>query len=164
MVVKSKDVKGHKVKKIKPIKVCKVQSHSQNKKAKEVKYHQQPFAETLKLFLEYVKEYGTLIVPKRRVYKDYNLGPWCQQMRSKRRLGILPEEQIKALDEIGFIWDVLGYKWENDMERYRNYVAETGIYDVTATTVYCGFRLGYWYKNLKIARRNGTFSVIHYEI
>lgn len=128
------------------------------KKVVEYSYHVQYFEDTIKLLLEYQKEYGTLIVPKRFNYKGYNLGPWCQQMRSKRRLGILPEEQVKALDDIGFIWDALGYKWNEDMNRYRDYVKETGNYEVSREVVYKGFRLGYWYNNLKAGRRNGTFT------
>ncbi len=128
------------------------------RKVIEYAFHQQPFEKTLDLLLEYEQEYGTLIVPKRFSYKGYNLGAWCQQMRSKRRLGILPEEQIRALDDIGFIWDALGHKWKEDMTRYRDYVAETGIYDVSRETIYRDFKLGYWYQNLKIARRKETFT------
>ena len=128
------------------------------KKVIEYSYHVQYFEDTIKLLLEYQKEYGTLIVPKRFKYKGYNLGPWCQQMRSKRRLGTLPEEQVKTLDDIGFIWDALGYKWNEDMKRYRDYVKETGNYEVSREVVYKGFRLGYWYNNLKAGRRNGTFT------
>ncbi len=128
------------------------------KKVIEYSYHVQYFDDTIKLLLEYQKEFGTLIVPKRFKYKGYNLGPWCQKMRSKKRLGILPKEQVKALDDIGFIWDALGNKWNEDMNRYRDYVKETGNYEVSREVVYKGFRLGYWYNNLKAGRRNGTFT------
>ena len=128
------------------------------KKIIEYSYHQQSFKDTVNLLLEFQKENGTLIVPKRLTYKGYNLGAWCQQMRSKRRLGMLPKEQIKTLDDIGFIWDALGYKWTEDMNRYRKYVNETGVCEVSRETVYEGFKLGYWYNNLKAGRRNQSFS------
>lgn len=128
------------------------------KNIKAVKYHPLTMEETVKLLLEYKDEYGTLIVPKRQNYKGYNLGARCTQLRNRRKNGELPQEYINALDDICFVWDALEYKWNEDMKRYREYVDETGIYEITREAKYKGYNVGYWYSNLKAARRNGTLT------
>lgn len=116
------------------------------------------FDEAVELFLEYRKEYKTQNIPKRKKYKGYKLGIWASQMRSKKKQGILPAEQIEKLNEINFDWNPLETKWDDDLNRYRRYVQEGGKPEVPKERDFEGFALGYWYSNLKISYRNGSLT------
>lgn len=116
------------------------------------------FDEVLELFLEYRKEYNTQNIPKRKEYKGYKLGIWANQMRAKRKQGILPAEQIERLNEIDFDWNPLETKWNEDMDRYRQYVQSGGKPEIPKEKDFNGFAIGYWYSNLKISYRNGSLT------
>ncbi len=115
------------------------------------------FDTAVKLYLEYMGEYGVNI-PKSTVYKGYKLGIWANQMRNKFKQGILPQEQINRLNEIGFDWTPLITKWNNDISRYKRYVDTTSKTEVPRDTVFEDSPLGNWYANLKISRKNGSLS------
>ena len=116
------------------------------------------FDEAVELFLEYRKEYNTQNIPKRKEYKGYKLGIWANQMRAKRKQGILPAEQIERLNEIDFDWNPLETKWNEDMDRYRQYVQSGGKPEIPKEKDFNGFAIGYWYSNLKISYRNGSLT------
>lgn len=116
------------------------------------------FDEAVELFLEYRKEYNTQNIQKRKEYKGYKLGIWANQMRAKRKQGILPAEQIERLNEIDFDWNPLDTKWNEDMDRYRKYIQSGGKLEIPKERDFEGFAIGYWYANLKISYRNGSLT------
>ncbi len=130
------------------------------KPVKEEKPHKKivRFEEAVELLLRYERENGTMNIPKRKEYGGYKLGIWANQMRSKRRQGILPVEQIERLNDIGFDWNPLQTKWNGDIERYKRYVRETSVTEIPKEATYDGFAIGYWYSNLKISRKNGSLT------
>ena len=127
---------------------------------KEEKPHKRivRFDEAVEMLLRYAKEHGTMNIPKQCIYEGYKLGIWANQMRSKKRQGILPEKQIRTLNAIGFDWSPLQTKWNTDIARYRDYVGETSKLEVPKEAVYNGFSIGYWYSNLKVSRKNNSLS------
>lgn len=66
--------------------------------------------EMLKLYRE---EYGNVLVPQAYEVDDYKLGIWVSNQRS----GELNEKQVELLDEIGFVWDVQDYAWNDKFNR-----------------------------------------------
>lgn len=116
------------------------------------------FEEAVSLLQQYEEEYGNMNIPKRKEYGGYKLGIWANQMRSKHKQGILPEDQVNILNEIGFDWEPLKTKWETDIARYRRYVYTTGKAEVPKEEVFENYSMGYWYSNLKISRKNHSLS------
>lgn len=97
------------------------------------------------------------------LYVDDNgvdLGRWLAQIRMFRKNGIrsrfLSDERIKALDDIGMVWDVFDYIWEEYYSAAVKYHREHGDLNVPARYVDSdGIKLGQWLNNLRSAR-NGT--------
>lgn len=56
-----------------------------------------------------VQGYGNVLVPQAYEVDDYKLGIWVSNQRS----GELNENQVELLDEIGFVWDVQDYAWND---------------------------------------------------
>lgn len=110
---------------------------------------------------KYYEKNGDLKVPAQ--YTDENgidLGRWIAQIRMFRKSGIksrmLSDERIESLDEIGMIWDVLDYLWEENYSSAVQYHKEYGDLNVPHNYVDSnGFHLGQWISNLRKAR-NGT--------
>lgn len=117
-----------------------------------------PFDKALNLLLDYETEMGTKNISKRAEYKGYKLGIWANQMRSKKKQGILPLEQIEKLDKIGFDWEPLKSKWNRDLERYSAYVMERGMVNPAKDVMFRNFAIGNWYSNLKVSYRNQSLS------
>lgn len=97
------------------------------------------------------------------MYVDDNgvdLGRWLAQIRMFRKNGIrsrfLSDERIKALDDIGMIWDVFDYIWEEYYSAAVKYHRKHGDLNVPARYVDSdGIKLGQWLNNLR-SIRNGT--------
>ena len=92
--------------------------------------------------------------------KGIDLGRWLAQIRMFRKNGIrsrfLSDERIKALDDIGMVWDVFDYIWEEYYSAAVKYHREHGDLNVPARYVDSdGIKLGQWLNNLRSAR-NGA--------
>lgn len=128
-----------------------------DKEPKQTKPHVR-FEDAVVLLEQYYEEYGTHDIAKSVEYKGYKLGRWANQMRAKRKQGILPKKQIDKLNEAGFDWEPLKTKWEKDFSRYRRYVKANEKTEVPKGAWFEHFAIGYWYSNLKISRKNGSLS------
>lgn len=116
----------------------------------------------IKALTQYKEREGNCDVPGDHVEivdgVELKLGLWCINLRSSRnkiRGYSLTNERIKQLDEIGFIWDTLLYKWENGLKHFDKYV-EKHNGDVLVPTRYVdedGFPLGGW-----VCRRRGELD------
>lgn len=116
------------------------------------------FEEAVKLLKQYYKEYKTHDIAKTVEYKGYKLGRWANQIRAKRKQGILSDDKIAALDDIGFVWDPIQSKWERDLARYKRYVEATGRTEIPKEAGFEYFAIGYWYSNLKVSRKNNSLT------
>ena len=107
----------------------------------------------------YYKEHGDLLVNVRDgKYGGVNLGKWLAQLRTYRKSGIrngyMIPERITALEQIGMIWDVPDYLWEQNYHAAVQYHREHGNLDVPYYYVNSdGVKLGVWIANTRFARR-----------
>ena len=93
---------------------------------------------------QYKEEYGHVNVPKRKVYKGYNLGTWCQRQRSEFVKGILHKNRTKKLREIGFEFDVREGEWNRRYEQYARHIQQTGSPEIARRVEFEGDKLGMW--------------------
>lgn len=98
---------------------------------------------------QYYKENGNLEVPARYITEEgYALGSWLNNQKAIRKgtiSGKLTEEQIQKLDEIGMIWDSLGYFWEQNYKLAKEYYLTHGNLDIqTNYKSKDGKHLGNW--------------------
>ncbi|QNI87586.1 DEAD/DEAH box helicase [Synechococcus sp. ROS8604] len=54
------------------------------------------------------------------------LGNWTRTIRQQKVTGKLPEEHIKLLDAVGFIWDPLENKWQEKYQQLKQYIQDNG--------------------------------------
>lgn len=59
------------------------------------------------LFKEYVDTNGTVEIPQKTVYKNFNLGKWVAKQRQLYVHGKLLPERFSKLDSLGFRWEAL---------------------------------------------------------
>jgi hypothetical protein len=71
----------------------------------------------------YKKEYGDCVVPVKWP-ENPKLGTWSKDLRERRPN--LSEDQIRRLDEIGFVWDVLAFRFEQMSAELVAYKEEHG--------------------------------------
>ena len=62
-----------------------------------------------------------------------SLTRWAVRQRRLRRLGALADERVERLDELGFVWDPRGARWEARLEELAAYADEHGHCSVTAS-------------------------------
>ena len=94
-----------------------------------------------------------------------NLGHWICSQRTARKNGItrlgLTEERIARLDEIGMVWDVPDYRWEENFSAAVRYHKKYGNLDVPVKYVDdSGFKLGQWLNNLRGIRKKAETNTL----
>ena len=103
----------------------------------------------------YYEAYGNLnVVVTYTTENGLRLGSWIAQLRSIRKNGsqrrYLTPERIRALDEIGMVWDVSDYLWLQYYSACVAYYRENGNLDVPLKHVTAdGIRLGIWMNNVR---------------
>ena len=99
------------------------------------------------------EQFGDLQVPAKYKTKDsYPLGKWINNARKRRNDGMLTEERIRQLDQMGMIWSVFDAKWEQGYALAMNYAAKHGDLNVPVNyTTEEGEKLGAWILNQRTA-------------
>jgi hypothetical protein len=93
---------------------------------------------------QYVKNNGDALVNISHKINGYNLGSWVStQRRDEVKNRTLPERKQK-LDELGFIWDVKEYYWNQGYKHLKQYVKDNGDTLVNKSYKIDGFKLGQW--------------------
>ena len=96
------------------------------------------------LLKEYKEEFGDcLVLNHYKTPSGDSLGNWVSNIRG-RKLVSLNDERIRSLDDMGFIWDVREWYWEEGFRVLSNYKAEYGSCFVRDKLRYRGFSLGNW--------------------
>ena len=116
----------------------------------------------------YAETHGDLLPPA--LFVDENgvdLGRWIAQIRVFRKSGIksrmLTAERVHALDELGMVWDVFDYIWEENYAAAVRYHREHGDLNVPVGYVDSkGIRLGQWLNNLRNSQKEN--SKIHRQL
>lgn len=98
--------------------------------------------EMFELMLEFRDKYNRLPYTN-DTFKGENIGNWCIRQRILRKENHIREDRIKALDSIGFVWDINNYLWMEKYNLLKEYIQEYGKQPSTRT-VYKGENLGSW--------------------
>ena len=109
---------------------------------------------------QYYEKYGDLLPAITFIDENgIDIGRWIRGQRTARKNGdtrhSLSEDRIKRLDEIGMVWDVPDYLWEEGYSAAVKYHKEHG--DLLVPNGYVdtsGFRLGTWINSQRKARRS----------
>lgn len=113
---------------------------------------------------EYKNEFGHLYLEHNEKYQEHALGYWCSETRIAYNRGELSQEQIDALNDIGFIWDVVFYLWNKRFEEYKAYVKETGNYFPRTDCIHNGNKVGSWFLGQRKERKRGNLNPIYEKI
>ncbi|MEU6351624.1 Helicase associated domain protein [Streptomyces sp. NPDC047072] len=94
----------------------------------------------------YRERHGHLDVPTGYVASDdFRLGRWIINQRKARREDRMPEDKIRALEDLGIVWDPLEAKWERGLAEARAYKDRYKDLRVHARYVApSGYKLGGW--------------------
>jgi superfamily II DNA or RNA helicase len=108
----------------------------------------------------FVAENGHARVPKDHVTAEgFDLGKWVLERRSARGRGRLTDEQICALDALGFIWVLRDDNFARGVTALEAFIDEHGHTDVPDKYVTGeGFRLGNWVRLRRQDRKAGRLS------
>jgi hypothetical protein len=96
-----------------------------------------------KYLIAYKKEFSDCLVSKNFMYDDFNLYNWITVQRKNRANQSTPK-QIKRLNDLGFVWNVLEHNWEQGYEYLVAYKKEFGDCLMSSKTKYNGYKLGGW--------------------
>jgi hypothetical protein len=92
--------------------------------------------------------------------EDISLGRWVVSQRVRRKKGILSVDQIRLLDELGFVWDFQAQKaqetWMKWYLELENYVREQGDSQVPRT--YANTKLASWVWIQRAQRKKGIWT------
>jgi hypothetical protein len=112
--------------------------------------------EAFKHLLAYKKEFGDCLVIRGSKFRNYNLGSWVSKQRSKK--GKLTSEQRIRLTDLGFVWDVLEYQWEEGFKHLVAYKKEYGDCRVVGKSAYRNHNLGIWVGHQRSTRARLTLE------
>jgi hypothetical protein len=119
-----------------------------------------------RLLLQFKDRKGHLRVPLKHIEADQRLGAWVSLKRVHKRKGTLSDDEIRRLDDIGFIWNVYEAKFEIMITALTQYTKREGhcnvpykhieqVKDTEAEGGVTKLDLGAWFKNLRGCQRRG---------
>ncbi|KAL7534034.1 hypothetical protein ACHAXR_009896 [Thalassiosira sp. AJA248-18] len=73
----------------------------------------------------YKNEHGHCLVPQ-SYSENPKLGQWVMQQRANAKVGKVTADRMKRLHSIGFVFDVQGYKWDEQFAALQRYKSEHG--------------------------------------
>ncbi len=112
--------------------------------------------ENLELLISYKKKFGDCNVPIR--YPDCpRLGQWVNSVREYKKFNKLSEGQIKQLESIGFIWNLLDYRWNQMYQKLVAYHQEFGNCNVTRRYI-ANPELAIWVSKQRETFRKGKLN------
>lgn len=111
----------------------------------------------------YYYERGDLLVSvKENNYHGVALGKWIAQLRSYKKSGegcvYLTPERVAKLEEIGMVWDVPDYYWEQHYQAAKAYYEAHGSLNMPHDYAdENGIRLGAWLAKQRMAKNNANY-------
>ena len=108
-----------------------------------------------KYIKQYVKENGDALVPKSYEVNEFKLGQWVRTQRAEKSINSI---RLKKLNNLGFVWDVPEYKWNQGYEYLKQYVKENGDTKVPFSYEVNEFKLGQWVTRQKTEKRINRIS------
>ena len=111
---------------------------------------------TKKEYANYVKKYGTNIIPRTKEFSE--LRNLCKIVRSYYKQGCLSDKDYKELNSIGFIWNTFDKLFEDRFNLLQEYIKETNDYCILSTVKYKGVNLGKWVKQVRSDKETGLLN------
>ena len=94
-----------------------------------------------------------------RMEDGFALGGWVRGRRQGRKRGRLSEDQVAALDAMGFVWDRFGEDFARGLAALQAFVADHGHARVPQSyRTQNGFALGSWVNGRRQDRRRGGLT------
>ncbi len=115
------------------------------------------------LLKEYQKKYGNIDVPTYYQIDQVNLGVWLHHQRQAYRgqgTGVITQDQIKLLEELGMSWNPRDKKWNDCYNLLKEYQEKYGNIDISYSYEVDGVKLGNWLYCQRQAYRGQGSSVI----
>jgi len=108
----------------------------------------------------YKEEYKDCLVPQSfRAADGFALGNWVSTQRESKSK--LPQDKIRLLDDLGFIWNVREYQWEKGFSYLKAYVKEHNhCYVKKNFKSSDGFNLGNWIGTQRVQKNSLTLEKI----
>lgn len=107
-------------------------------------------------YSHYISETDILKVPSNVIYEGFKLGKWVKEQRTSYRKGKLTPDQKKALDDLGFLWEIIT-PLKDGLAIYMRYVKETG--DIQGSIdIFEDFKLSKWVGKQRLKYRNNELS------
>jgi hypothetical protein len=116
------------------------------------------WSEGLRALDEYIAEHGNAEAPDPFDQGGYPLGTWCVTQRVYFKKGKLTAEQVKALNNRGFVWDVFGKAWDAAYQLCKAYTEANPNSQMSDNLVVGDFGLGAWLTAQRMKYRRGTLS------
>jgi hypothetical protein len=91
-------------------------------------------------------------------YEGYPLGSWVKGQREAKVEGRLAPERVRRLDDLGFVWDVNSFSWEQGFASLKAYKEEHGDCLVVKGFKYDGYPLGGWIGSQREAKVEGRLA------
>lgn len=90
--------------------------------------------------------------------KDLKLAAWVSQQRQRRKSGLIADQQLRLLDEIGFTWQHRERgNWEDRLAEVADYKAKQGNCEIPFNYPQ-NLRLSRFVQKMRAQRNNGTLS------
>ena len=114
--------------------------------------------ESFQALQSYLRDHGSTLVPRGyQTRSGLDLGGWVIRQRVNRES--LPIERLRKLQDIGFVWDARGDKWENgfkELEAYRDAHGDCLVpFDHQTSS---GFKLFVWVNSQRQNYKKGKLS------
>lgn len=110
---------------------------------------------------KYYEDNGHLLIPDKYEVNGKKLGFWIQRMRKAyngdRKLKIT-NEQISLLNDIGMVWDVYEYQWEDTFVLLEELYNKLGSINVPVSFIFKDVNIGIWINNQRQEYRNKRLS------
>ena len=103
---------------------------------------------------------GHCMVPGRHEEKNYKLGAWIVRLRAKKDQ--IEPENVKRLDDIGFLWDPRAFKFEQGLAALKTFYEREGHCMVPGRHKENGYRLGAWVTKLRPKRDTLSIASLSY--
>ena len=109
--------------------------------------------------LEYfVERHGHADVPIGFELNGSKLGQWVSDQRKNFKLGKINNQRIEKLNQLGFVWNVLDYRWNIGLLKLKAFHERNGHILVQQGHLEDGFNLGSWVSLIRKNRKKNLLS------
>ncbi len=84
------------------------------------------YNEQVQLYVRFVREFKTPIVPIDCVYEGKKLGAWVERQKIAYKAGKLERSRIRKLEKVGFVWEMAEKTWNERYEDAKEYYKKHG--------------------------------------